>query len=168
MARACWCGAGRVPGADVSRAKAADAGKILADGTGSPRQAGEAALTRALLLSDGLTDGSGCRGHAAWSHTALRKFLQSVYVPDGLSALGYAASDIPDLVAGALPQVGTGALPAIRATAQRLLSRMHVRLAWAGAAAAATGPAAVAGPGGRRPPGADSGSVAADVLTRLA
>ena len=35
---------------------------------------------------------------------ALREFLHTVGVPNGLAAFGYTASDIPDLVAGALPQ----------------------------------------------------------------
>jgi hydroxyacid-oxoacid transhydrogenase len=53
-------------GADVSRAKTADAGKILAD--------------------------------------QITAIMQRLRVPNGLKALGYSSSDIPELVAGTLPQ----------------------------------------------------------------
>ena len=53
-------------GVDVSGAKAADAGRILAD-------------------------------RITW-------FMQRLRVPNGLAELGYSSSDIPDLVAGTLPQ----------------------------------------------------------------
>ncbi|MFA5908453.1 MAG: hydroxyacid-oxoacid transhydrogenase [Vicinamibacterales bacterium] len=53
-------------GVDVSRAKADDAGRILAD-------------------------------RITW-------FMQRLKTPNGLAALGYTTSDIPDLVAGTLPQ----------------------------------------------------------------
>ena len=53
-------------GADVSRARAEDAGRILAD-------------------------------RITW-------FMQRLKMPNGLKAIGYAASDIPALVEGTLPQ----------------------------------------------------------------
>eukprot|EP00160_Parvularia_atlantis_P015685 Unigene4613_Nuclearia_a/m.14085 Unigene4613_Nuclearia_a/g.14085 ORF Unigene4613_Nuclearia_a/g.14085 Unigene4613_Nuclearia_a/m.14085 type:complete len:468 (+) Unigene4613_Nuclearia_a:76-1479(+) len=51
---------------------------------------------------------------------ALRVFLKKLGVPDGISALGYSAADIPDLVKGALPQQRVLKLSPTAATADAL------------------------------------------------
>ena len=86
------------PGANVANAKQGDAGRILADGT---CQATGRAASGPLIVD-------GVRASATIGSprlAALREFLSKVGVPDGLKAFGYAASDIPRLAAGAMPQV---------------------------------------------------------------
>jgi hydroxyacid-oxoacid transhydrogenase len=48
----------------------------------------------------------------------LREYLHDLDVPDGLGALGFSDDDIPDLVAGALPQKRVLCIAPIDATAE--------------------------------------------------